>query len=36
MKLEDKGYRVIVVRYDKTMREQISTHADVFGRGLTV
>jgi hypothetical protein len=33
-KLEDMGYRVIVIRYDKTMQEQIRTHADVFGRGL--
>jgi hypothetical protein len=33
-KLEDMGYRVIVIRYDKSLAEQIIAHADVFGRGL--
>ena len=35
-RLEDMGYRVIVIKYDKTMQEQIKAHADVFGRGLDV
>ena len=33
-KLEDMGYRVIVIRYDKPLLDQIRTHADIFGRGL--
>jgi very-short-patch-repair endonuclease len=33
-KLEDLGYRVIVIRYDKPLEEQINAHADVFGPGL--
>jgi very-short-patch-repair endonuclease len=32
--LEDMGYRVIVIRYDKSIQDQIRAHADVFGRGL--
>lgn len=34
-KLEDMGYRVITIRYDKPPKDQIIAHADVFGRGLT-
>ena len=34
-KLEDMGYRVIIIRYDKSLAEQIKAHADVFGRGLS-
>jgi very-short-patch-repair endonuclease len=33
-KLEDMGYRVVVIRYEKPLAEQIKAHADVFGRGL--
>jgi very-short-patch-repair endonuclease len=33
-KLEDLGYRVIVIRCDKPLEEQINAHADVFGPGL--
>lgn len=33
-KLEDLGYRVIVIRHDKPLAEQINAHADVFGPGL--
>ncbi len=29
-----RGYRVIVIRYDRDVREQLAPHADVFGRGL--
>lgn len=33
-KLEDLGHRVIVICHDKTLAQQISAHADVFGPGL--
>jgi len=33
-KLEDLGYRVIVIRYDKPLEEQVRANADVFGPGL--
>jgi hypothetical protein len=33
-KLEDGGYRVIVIRYDKTIEEQLVSNADVFGPGV--
>ena len=34
-KLEDMGYRAVVIRYDKPLGEQIKAHSDVFGRGLS-
>ena len=34
-KLEDLGYRVIVIRYDKPLEEQTIANADVFGPGLS-
>lgn len=33
-KLEDLGYRVIVLRYDKSLEEQVSANQDVFGPGM--
>jgi hypothetical protein len=33
-KLEDMGYRVIVIRYDKSIKNQIGAFADIFGRGV--
>jgi len=35
-KLEDMGYRIIVIRYDNPLEGQIKAHADVFGCGLNV
>jgi hypothetical protein len=32
-KLEDAGYRVVVIRYDRDIEEQIATNADLFGAG---
>jgi ATP-dependent helicase YprA (DUF1998 family) len=33
-KLEDLGYRVIVIQYDQALDGQINAHVDVFGPGL--
>jgi hypothetical protein len=29
--LQNRGYRVIVMRYDQDIQEQIEKHPDVFG-----
>lgn len=31
--LKDLGYRVVVIRYDHDLEEQIRAHADIFGEG---
>lgn len=33
-RLGDLGYRVIVIRYDQALDEQINAHVDIFGPGL--
>lgn len=33
-KLEDLGYRVIVIRYDRNLGEQVRQHTDIFGPGV--
>jgi G:T-mismatch repair DNA endonuclease (very short patch repair protein) len=30
-RLEERGYRIIVIRYDCNLEEQIDDHKDVFG-----
>lgn len=29
--LKDKGYRVVVMRYDRDLEEQVAAYRDVFG-----
>jgi hypothetical protein len=31
--LKDKGYRIIVIRYDRDLEEQLKMHKDIFGWG---
>jgi hypothetical protein len=35
-KLEDLGYRVIIIRYDRDLEEQIRGHVDIFGPGSEI
>lgn len=32
-KLGDRGYRIIIIRYDQPLDEQVDAHSDVFGTG---
>ena len=34
MKLEDLGYRVMVIGYDKGLEEQVISCPDIFGPGI--
>ena len=31
--LEDRGYRIIAIRFDRPLEEQVAQHADIFGIG---
>jgi hypothetical protein len=33
-RVEDLGYRVVVIRYDQDLEVRVASHADVFGSGL--
>ena len=32
--LEDRGYRVIVIRFDWPLERQVGQHLDIFGLGI--
>ena len=34
--LEDLGFRIVVIRYDSLMQDQIGKNHDVFGQGLSM